>query len=162
MEAEIQIKEVTVGEFEKYKDELIKLQYENTSLHFPSKKIEIKDTIEKVNSIKEYMKEQKAFLFIAKQKEELAGFLWCYPRVFFDEKRIYINSLIVKSEYRGNYIGTYLVTSAENKAKELNCDAIDVSTAAFNEGGLRFYRRYGFLDERIQLVKKIKRENENG
>ena len=42
------------------------------------------------------------------------------------------------------------------KGKNLNCDAIDVSTAAFNEKGLKFYRRLGFIDERIQLAKNIK------
>lgn len=162
MKMAVQIEEVAIDDFDKYKQDLIKLQYENTSLHFPKKIIDINDTMEKVNSIKEYMKEEKAFLFVAKEEDNVLGFLWCYPRVFFDEKRIYINSLIVKSKYRGNSIGKRLVESAEKKALDLDYDAIDVSTAAFNEGGLRFYRRYGFLDERIQLVKNIKRENENG
>ena len=153
---EIQIEEVRLGEFDKYKEELIKLQYENTCLHFPNKTIDIESTKEKIQSIKVYIEENKAFLFIAKDKNELVGFLWCYPRVFFDEKRIYINSLIVKSNYRGNKIGEKLVKKAEAKAIELNYDAIDVSTASFNNGGLKFYRKYGFLDERVQLVKNIK------
>ena len=54
MKTEVQIEEVEINDFDKYKQDLIKLQYENTSLHFPTKIIDINDTMEKVNSIKEY------------------------------------------------------------------------------------------------------------
>lgn len=152
----IEIKEVKVEEFDDIKNQLIELQYQNTCMHFPNKKIDIeKQTKPTVNSIKEYMKDEKAFLFIAMEKNEVLGFLWCYPRVFFDEDRIFINSLIVKERYRNQHIGKRLMQEVEKKAEKLNCDSIYVSTASFNEKALKFYNRQGYQKERIQLVKKV-------
>ena len=152
----IEIKEMKWQDFDNVYDELVKLQYQNTCLHFPDKIIDMeKHTKPKVKTIKEYMKENKAFLFIASENYKLVGFLWCYPNLFFDENRIYINSLIVKEEYRGQNIGQMLMKNVENKARELKCDSIYVSTASFNEGALKFYRKQNYKDERIQLVKRI-------
>ena len=123
----IEIKEIKTSEFDEIKDQLVELQYQNSCIHFPDKKIsKEKKTIPTVNSIKEYMEMNKAFLFIAKENEDntLIGFLWCYPREFFDESRIYINSLIVKEKYRNQHIGKQLMKKVEEKAKELECDQL--------------------------------------
>ena len=153
----IKIKETKIEEFDSIYEDLVKLQYQNSCIHFPKKTINIeKQTRPTIESIKEYMKENKAFLFVAVENDEknILGFLWCYPRNFFDESRIYINSLIVKEEYRGKNIGTLLMEAAENKAQELKCDSIYVSTASFNEKALKFYKKQNYEEERIQLVKK--------
>ena len=152
----VKIKEINLNNFNEYFEEIIKLQYENSCLHFPNKIIDINNTRVKINSIWEYLKENKAYIYVATYENIIVGFIWTYPRIFFDEKRLYINSLIINSNYRGNKIGEQLVKTVEKKAKELNCDAIDVSTASFNEGGLKFYKKYGFIEERIQLFKNIR------
>ena len=157
----IKIEEVKINEFDAIYEELVELQYQNDCIHFPEKKIDKdKQTKPTVKSIKEYMLENKAFLFIAKKnddKNKILGFLWCYPRKFFDENRIFINSLIIRKQYRGKHIGTILIEKAEEKAQQLGCDSIYVSSAAFNEKALKFYRTLKYEDEKIQLVKKIKK-----
>ena len=149
------IEELKLNDFDRAYINLLNLQYENSSLHFPNKNIDIERTKKTINEIKEYMSIDKAFVFVAKIDDEIIGFIWCYPRTFYDESRIYINSLIVQEKYRNQKIGQKLMEKVIEKGKELNCDAIDVSTAAFNDKALKFYHRLGFLDERVQLVKKI-------
>lgn len=152
----IKIEELKLEEFEEKYDAIVKLEYENVCLHFPDKNIDLKNDIEpSIKEIRQYMKISKAFIFIASENKKTIGYLWCYPRRFFDESRIYINSLIVSKQYRGKQIGEELMKKVETKAKELNCDSIYVTTAAFNDGALKFYRRQNYIDERVQLVKKI-------
>ena len=40
------------------------------------------------------------FNFVAREDNKIIGFAWCYPRKFFDENRVFLNSLIVKENYR--------------------------------------------------------------
>ena len=101
-----------------------------------------------------FASEAKKLCDLAKDNNKIIGFIWCYPRTFYDESRLYINSLIVSGEYRNQGIGQKLIEEVFKKGRELNCDAIDVGCAAFNEKGLKFYHRLGFIDERVQLVKK--------
>ncbi|MBX0357725.1 GNAT family N-acetyltransferase [Halobacillus sp. Nhm2S1] len=152
---EIVINQLGENDFNSVKEQLVELQYENSQLHFPNKSIKSDYAINKIEGMYTFITENKASAFIAIDKNKVIGFIWCYPRVFFDEQRVYINSLIVSREYRGKKIGEKLVDSVERYAKSLGAVAVDVSTAAFNTGGLGFYRKRGFEDERVQLVKPI-------
>lgn len=151
----MEIKEIKLEEFDEVYKELVNLEFENEQIHFPNKIINIENTKQIIKPIREYIKENKAYVFLARDNEEIIGYIWCYPRMFFDESRIYINSLIVKSEYRDKGIGKCLLDKAEEKAKELKCDAIYLSAATFNEGAVKFYSRNNYISERVQLVKRI-------
>lgn len=155
----MEIKEIKLDEFDEVYEDLVNLEFENEKIHFPNKVIDIEKTKQIIKPIKEYIKENKAYIFLAKENNETIGYIWCYPRMFFDESRIYINSLIVKSEYRDKGTGKVLLDKAEEKAKELKCDAIYLSAATFNERAVKFYSRNNYISERIQLVKNLKIEN---
>ncbi len=155
----MEIKEIKLEEFDKVYEDLVNLEFENEQIHFPNKIIDIENTKQIIKPIKEYIKENKAYVFLCKENNEIIGYIWCYPRMFFDEKRVYINSLIVKSEYREKGIGKKLIRKAEEKAKELGCDAIYLSAATFNERAIEFYTRNNYNSERVQLVKNLKNKD---
>ncbi|MDN4605928.1 GNAT family N-acetyltransferase [Sporosarcina highlanderae] len=149
------INRLRIEEFNLVKNKLIDLQHENVQLSFPDKKVNPDYVNQRIDSIYTFIKEDKAIVFIAKDEDTVIGFIWCYPRVFYDEHRIFINSLIVSKEYRSKNVGKDLVESVECYTRDSGYAAIDVSAAAFNTGALRFYRNNGFIDERVQLVKPI-------
>lgn len=136
-------------------DVLVELHYENACLSFPNKEVPISYAEERIKQILQYIQDEKAFVFVAKENEVIIGFAWCYPRKFFDEDRIFVNSLIVKEEYRNKQIGKNLLEEIEKFAIQKKYTAVDLTVAAFNENGRRFYEKNGFEEERIQLVKKV-------
>ena len=96
-----------------------------------------------------------AIVYGAYDKSKLVGFIWGYPRNFFDEKRIFINCLVVNKEYEKQGIGKKLINRLEDFAKENKYDSIDLTVAPFNENAVGFYNHMGFESERIQMVKKL-------
>ena len=90
-------------------------------------------------------------------KEKLIGFIWAYPRVFLEENRIYINALIIDKKYRGRGFGQMLVEEVEKYARENNIFVVDVSTASFKEEAINFYEKIGYVSERVQLRKSLKK-----
>jgi len=153
---EIAIKQLHENEFVSIKDQLFNLQKENVQLSFPDKIVKAEYVQARIDSIYSFLQQDKAIVFLAMEGETVVGFIWCYPRFFYDEQRIFINSLIVLENYRSKNIGKKLVEKVENYAKDNAYDAVDVSAASFNHSGLKFYRNNGFSDERIQLVKRIR------
>lgn len=153
----MEIKEVKLEEFDEVYEDLVNLEFENEQIHFPNKNLNIEKTKSIIKNIKGYMQENKAYVFVAIEEDNIIGYIWCYPKAYFDENRIYVNALIVKKDYRRKNIGQLLLKKAEERAKELKCDAIYLSAATFNDGAIRFYKRNEYKEERIELVKKIKK-----
>jgi ribosomal protein S18 acetylase RimI-like enzyme len=129
---------------------------ENTRGHVIDQKIDEDYIRRKANEIYDYLESGKAILIGAFENDKLIGFLWAYQRIFLEECRIYINSLIISDTYRGKGIGKLLVNELEKKARALKIPAIDVSTATFKKNTIKFYTDIGFEPERIQLRKPLK------
>ena len=104
---------------------------------------------------REYLKEEKAFVYGAYNKQELVGFIWGYPHIFFDEKRIFINCLVVEKEYEKKGIGKKLINKINEYASKNKYDSIDLTVAPFNKNAVGFYEHIGFKSERVQMYKSI-------
>ena len=63
--------------------------------------------------------------------------------------------LCVDSEFRGKNIGSLLMNELEKYFISKKCDQIRVEAYAPNKSAHNFYRKCGYLDESIDLVKKI-------
>lgn len=136
-------------------DEFLSLFAENTRGHVINKEIEDQYILSKAKELLVYLNEKKAILLGLYSLDKLIGFLWAYPRVFFEEERLYINSLIVRDGYRGKSFGQQLLKELENIALEKKIAAIDVTTASFKTDTINFYEKNGFRHERVQLRKSI-------
>lgn len=136
-----------------------KLFLENTRGHaFPDQHISELYIKQKANELLDYLQNGTAIFFGAMENSDLAGFLWAYPRIFFEEKRIYINSLIVSEKYRGRGIGGQLADEFEKYALKHGFRIIDVATASFKTDAIRFYEKRGYVSERIQFRKVLKKK----
>lgn len=147
----IDIKTIDMGLLQEKYEEFLTLKNYNSSLHFDKGDIDGFNR-KKLNELFEHLKQERAYLFGAFDGGRLVGFIWGYPRTFFDEKRIFINSLVVAKEYEKMGIGKLLVKRIGWFAKnELRCEALDVMVAKKNENAIGFYEHLGFKAERVQM-----------
>lgn len=142
--------DILLSDFEQF----LKLKNYNSLIHFPNKDVNSFNK-KKLLELVEYLKEEKAFVYGAYYGQKLVGFIWGYPHIFFDEKRMFINCLVVEKDYEKNGIGKKLINKMNEFAIENNYDSIDLTVAPFNENAIGFYRHIGFESERIQMYKKI-------
>ena len=133
---------------------ILELKNYNSKLHFPNKDVNSFNE-KKLNELKQYMEEEKAFVYGAFYNNELIGFIWGYPHIYFDSRRMFVNSLVVEKKYEKNGIGRQLINELINCAKELKMDEIDLTVAPFNENAMKFYEHLGFVSERIQMKLSI-------
>ncbi len=68
-------------------------------------------------------------------------------------RRIELENLIVTALYRGKGIGEQLVHALFAWGKSLGMERVMVSAYAINEGGIRFYKRIGFIPDSVQMEK---------
>ena len=69
-----------------------------------------------------------------------------YVMKLFSRKLAVIEEVVTLKEYRNKGIGSKLVTSAINKAKELGCDCVELTVRQDNKDVQRFYENLGFKD----------------
>ncbi len=81
--------------------------------------------------------------FVAEVNDHLAA----YEKNMFseEERRYYVSSLYVISRYQGLGLGTDLLASAEQKAREHGLDRIWLGVMSDNKPTLAWYRRKGFI-----------------
>jgi ribosomal protein S18 acetylase RimI-like enzyme len=156
MNTSIKIKLLTHTDLSLYFIDFYILFSENTRGHEIKREIPESYIKQKVNELFSFLKSDNAFLLGAVHEEVLIGFLWAYKRVFFEEQRIYINSMIINETHRGNNVGKSLMKELEKIALANNISVLDVSTASFKQEAIKFYESLGFKSERIQFRKELK------
>ena len=63
--------------------------------------------------------------------------------------------LYVDENYRGQHVGTLLIEKIAEYLKSVGCDNLWVQVFAPNEKAHTFYKKFGFMDREIGMVKKI-------
>ena len=151
----IQIKVIDSSTLSAEFEQFLILKNYNSEIHFPGSNVnDFNQT--KLEELKQYLDEEKAYVFGAYLGKILIGFIWGYPHIFFDEKRIFVNCLVVNKEYEKNGIGKRLLAEIEKIAINKGFDSIDLTVAPFNTNAVGFYEHIGFKSERIQMCKKVK------
>lgn len=151
----MRIEPITVKAAERYRKEIARLYYANIRScsfldHFSSK-----DAYKKIGGFIEHLKNQTAISYGVFENEELCGFIWAFPHQFREEKRLYVNEIRVKEEYRKKGFGSQLINMVEDKAKELGISAVYLHAEADNPEAVKFYETNGYGRERIQLRKNL-------
>lgn len=149
------IKQVDIDMFKKYFNDILELKNYSSSLHFISSEIE-EFNKKKLLEVYDYLEEEKAIIFGAFKNEKLIGYLWGYPHTFFNEKRIYINSLVVNKQFSGQGIGTKLLKKIEEYSVDNNYDSMDLNVVPSNEIAYNLYKKNNFEIERFQMRKVLK------
>lgn len=81
--------------------------------------------------------------FLAYYNGQLAGFsLWYYRFSTWKGKRLYLEDLYVKYDYRGKGIGKQLIEACIEEAKNTNCTGMMWQVLDWNTPAIEFYKRY--------------------
>lgn len=116
---------------------------------------EIKDILEKdfddfwnYNIFKSELKNPNSIYFIAKQSNEIIGFVGIL--LILDTAEI--TNIVVKKSYRGNGISKILINHIINYCIEKNIEKINLEVNSTNEPAINLYKSFGFKE--VGLRKK--------
>ena len=71
-------------------------------------------------------------------------------------KKLDVDQLVIKDQYRGKGLGKKLMEEVRNIAFKNSCDRIELNCWLFNENALAMYEHIGFDRQRIIYELKIK------
>ncbi len=71
------------------------------------------------------------------------------------ERQGWVFDLSVRRDCWGRGLGRALMEQAESFVRRRGCRYIGLGVTASNERAVAFYKRLGYLEERIQMVKKL-------
>ena len=101
-------------------------------------------------------------VFVARCENEFCGFVMFHRQdgVYAESiSRGTVTNLFVLPAYRGNGIGSALLSKAENALYEEGVDLVTIEVLAGNADAKRFYDREGYSPHRIEVAKKFERDN---
>lgn len=149
----------TSEKISKYKDQFVELYKQLIYVHYPEKvdqgiltTLDFKKSIDKISN---YIDAQEGVVFVAQEEEVICGYAHGYIRMFLDEKRMMLDGIVVKPEYKRNKIGHQLLNELEKYAKQEKCDVMELFVTTNNPSAESFYRNKGFVDSRLHMIKSL-------
>lgn len=143
------------NDIEKYKIKIKSLLKQSFKLSFPKEEIDETLILNRIQSLKEYIKEGNAVVYGVINKESLNGFVWFFIKNQTNSNRIHINQIVVEENIRGKGLGNILIEAVENYAKEKKIKEIDLFVTKQNYNATKFYENKGFDVERLVMLKRL-------
>lgn len=109
------------------------------------------------NRINEMMKRGNYQVFVVCDGDKVVGYVGCVSYLAFEleNEGMKIIALAVSKEYRRKGIGTQLLKTAEQWAKENNIEVILLNSGLQREDAHVFYESQGYLKKSYGFIKKI-------
>ena len=114
--------------------------------------------LDKLNDrIDEMLKRGNYQIFVACDRDKVVGYIGCVSYLAFelDNEGMKIIALAVSKEYRRKGIGTKLLKTAEQWAKENNIEIILLNSGLPREEAHAFYESQGYFKKSYGFIKKI-------
>ena len=114
--------------------------------------------IEKLNiRIQEMSSRGNYQIFVACDGDKVVGFIGCVSYLAFEleNEGMKIIALAVSKEYRRKGIGTQLLKTAEQWAKENNIEVILLNSGLPRENAHKFYESQGYFKKSYGFIKRI-------
>lgn len=109
------------------------------------------------NRVEEMMKRGNYQIFVACDSDKVVGYIGCVSYLAFelDNEGIKIIALAVSKEYRRKGIGTQLLKTAEQWAKENNIEVVLLNSGIPREDAHAFYESQGYFKKSYGFLKRI-------
>lgn len=148
------IKLLDENDVEDYKNEIFELIKNCFDLTYS---VSVSDSyvFEKINGLKNYINEGKAYVFGAINDDGLIGFLWGYPLETMFEKSFHVAYISVLEVGRKKGVGKQLIKAAEKITNDLKIESMELIVGANNYTALEFYKNCGFDVERYYFRKEL-------
>lgn len=70
-------------------------------------------------------------------------------------RSLWIDELIIDKSCRNKGYGKTLLEEIKNRALENDCERVELNCWSFNEDALRFYKKIGYIEQRVILEKYL-------
>lgn len=114
--------------------------------------------LDKLNDrIDEMLKRGNYQIFVACDGDKVVGYIGCVSYLAFEleNEGMKIIALAVSKEYRRKGIGTKLLKTAEQWAKENNIEVILLNSGLPRENAHKFYESQGYFKKSYGFIKRI-------
>jgi len=120
-----------------------------SELGYPSTSAETRDRLWRVKGA------EGVFVCVAELDGEVAGLATCHKffAVHLTEPAVWLTSLVVSSEYRGEGIGQALVAECEAWAKSQGAKRLSLTSANHRDGAHQFYLSLGYEQSGVRFAK---------
>ena len=94
-------------------------------------------------------------IFVAESNNEIVGFIAFYftKDEYESSKALYISDLVVLEKFRGLGVGSNLLKFADEHAKQQGTKFVKIGALAKNHNAIDLYRKKGFVDYAVTLLK---------
>ena len=96
-----------------------------------------------------------AVAFLAVEEQEVLGWIWCHSIQRLNERRLHVANFAVSKASRKKGVGSLLIKTVEEFAKENIYCALDLFVTRDNISAVSFYQSHGYEIERYLLRKEI-------
>ena len=109
------------------------------------------------NRVDEMMKRGNYQIFVACDGDKVVGYVGCVNYLAFEleNEGMKIIALAVSKEYRRKGIGTQLLKTAEQWAKENNIEVVLLNSGLPREDAHAFYESQGYFKKSFGFIKRI-------
>ena len=110
---------------------------------------------DKLNGLINYIKENKAYFFVAQEDNVIVGFLWACE-IERDIGNVFhvLYFAVLEMHQRKGY-GQLLIEAAQLQAETLHLKYMELNVYASNQKALDFYKKNKFYDDHITMRKKL-------
>ena len=107
--------------------------------------------------VDEMIKRGNYQIFVAEDDNKVVGYIGCVNYLAFEleNEGMKIIALAVSKEYRRKGIGTQLLKTAEQWAKENNIDVVLLNSGLLREEAHVFYESQGYFKKSYGFIKRI-------
>jgi len=108
-------------------------------------------------NVQETFRDPKTQFLVAHKSGRVVGFVNFTTRrtIIHPSSSGLIDELIVSREYRGEGIGSSLISGVVARCREMGCCELEVSTLMSNEKARNFYKKQGFDEESVLLEMQL-------
>ena len=128
------IREIETGDF------LFLIELFTEFAHFEKLTEKMVNSVDRMQNEQEWLNGYVA----TDDKGKIYGYAtWFFAYYTWYGKSMYMDDLYVRPELRGNGIGTKLINSVIDKAKETKCRKLRWQVSGWNEPAIEFYKKLG-------------------
>lgn len=150
----MKIREATINDID---NNLLNLYIEGFNMHYENRKdiFTKRENDELKNYLIDMLNNEDKIIFVIEDNEVIVGYAALQIKNK-TSKSIWIDEIIVDSNYRNKGYGKKLIDEIYKYAKENDCIRVELNCWSFNSGAHEFYDKLDFKQQRVVYEKEIK------
>lgn len=137
-------------------DELSDLYLINEHSHIYCESVTKEDTDEEIESLKEYINQNRAYAYGAfSEDNHIVGLAWAFPFLLEGDRRVNLRSITISPNYRGRNLASSLMNAVYVRVKDEGYDCMYTHFDKANTYAENFYQKDQWRIIGSQMVKQL-------